>query len=123
MENATKALLIAGSVLVAILLITMGIRIFSSTAGTTDSAQKTMDATAITTFNSQFAGYLNKPITESQCATLIQKLIASNATNKNHYVGWLSTTGDPTSATATAAAGTYKPHYNSGGYIDYIYTE
>ena len=35
MENATKALLIAGSVLIAILLIALGLRIFNSTTDTT----------------------------------------------------------------------------------------
>ncbi len=119
MENATKALLIAGSILIAILLIAMGVKIFSSTSGTTKSAQSTMDATAITTFNTQFIGYLNKQITATQCGALIQKIIASNATNESHHVGWLSQTGDPTSATATD--GIYKAHYNSDGYIDYIY--
>lgn len=117
MENATKALLIAGSVLIAILLIAMGVRLFSSTTGTVNSAQSTMDATAITTFNSQFAGYLNKPITQSQCATLIQKLIASNATNKSHNVNFNG--GNPQNA--TAEAGTYKANYTDNGYIDNIY--
>ena len=62
MENATKALLIAGSVLVAILLIAMGMKIFNSTSETTQQSQATMDATAITTFNTQFTGFLNKEI-------------------------------------------------------------
>ena len=107
MENATKALLIAASVLIAILLIAMGVRIFSSTTGTVDSAQSTMDATAITTFNSQFAGNLNKPITQSKCATLVQKMIASNATNKSHQVTFNG--GNPQSA--TAVAGIYTAEY------------
>lgn len=87
MENATKALLIAGSVLIAILLIAMGVRLFSSTTGTVDSAEKTMDATAITTFNSQFAGYLGENISASKVRTLQQKVIASNAVNQSHQVG------------------------------------
>lgn len=114
MENATKALLIAASVLIAILLIAMGVRIFSSTTGTVDSAQSTMDATAITTFNSQFAGYLNKPITQSQCATLIQKMIASNATNKSHQV----TFNGENPQSAAAVAGTYTAEYRDGYIIN-----
>lgn len=40
MENASKALLIAGSVLVVIVLIAVGMRILNSTAGASESAQK-----------------------------------------------------------------------------------
>lgn len=121
MENATKALIIAGSVLVAILLITMGIRIIGSTKGTVDSAQGTMDATAITTFNSQFTGYLNRPLTTSQCGTLIQKMIASNATNGAHQVKWGADKNKTDPKTATAEEGTYKAGYGNDGYIEYIY--
>lgn len=110
MENATKALLIAGSVLIAILLIAMGIRIFNSTSETTDSAQKTMDATAITTFNSQFTGYLNKQLTASQATTLMQKIIASNAVNTTHKVKFKGSITIP----STALAGTYTAEYTDG---------
>lgn len=41
MENATKALLIAAAVLIAILLIAFGMKIFSSTGDTSAEAQKT----------------------------------------------------------------------------------
>ena len=40
MENASKALIIAGSILVAILIVTMGIFIISNTKGTSESAKK-----------------------------------------------------------------------------------
>lgn len=110
MENATKALLIAGSVLVAILLITMGIRIIGSTKGTVESAQGTMDATAITTFNSQFTGYLNRTLTVSQVNTLEQKIIASNAVNKGKHNVSFTNSGE----------GTYVADYGADGYIKTI---
>ena len=40
MENASKALIIAGSVLIAILIISLGLFIFKSTEGTTDQTKK-----------------------------------------------------------------------------------
>ncbi|HJJ03837.1 MAG TPA: hypothetical protein OIM28_04205 [Clostridiaceae bacterium] len=40
MENASKALIIAGSVLIAILIISLGLFIFKSTEGTTDQTQE-----------------------------------------------------------------------------------
>ena len=44
MENATKALLIAAAVLIVILIIALGMRIFSSTSGATSSATSTGEA-------------------------------------------------------------------------------
>ena len=110
MENATKALLIAGSVLVAILLIALGLRIFDSTSGVTQSSQATMDATAITTFNTQFTGYLNKQITAMQANALEQKVIASNAVNKGKHEVTFTNKG----------AGTYTVTQYDNGYIKAI---
>ena len=80
MENATKALLIAGSVLVAILLIAMGVKIFNSTSETTESAQKTMDATAATQFNQQFVDYNGKQ-KGNKVIDLLNKVLSSNSVN------------------------------------------
>jgi len=44
MENASKALIIAGAILISILLISVGILIFNSTRGFTDNASATDDA-------------------------------------------------------------------------------
>lgn len=118
MENATKALLIAGSVLIAILLIAMGVKIFSSTSSTVESTEATMNATAITSFNAQFTGYLNKSLTASQASTLVQKIIASNAVNKSHKVTFNSSSNIPT----TADAGIYQATVDENtGYITNIY--
>ena len=88
MENATKALLIAGSVLVVLLLIAVGLRIFNSTQGTVKSSETTMDATAIATFNTQFTGYGTNNITKSDALTLLNKIISNNSSNSKHQVGY-----------------------------------
>ena len=44
MENASKALIIAGAILIAILLISLGIIMFNSSSGTTDQAENTSAA-------------------------------------------------------------------------------
>lgn len=118
MENATKALLIAASVLIALLLIAVGLRVFNSTKGTVESAQTTMDATAITTFNTQFSGYLGKLITATQANTLLQKIISSNAVNPTHKVKFC---GLDTLSMGIAESGTYKADTDSNGYIINIY--
>lgn len=80
MENATKALLIAGSVLIAILLITMGIKIFSSTKDTVDSTQTVMDSTAKSMIINQFSPYVGDNKTASEVRTLMNKILAYNST-------------------------------------------
>ncbi len=44
MENASKALIIAGAILISILLISLGIIMFNSSKGTTDQATSTANA-------------------------------------------------------------------------------
>lgn len=99
MENATKALLIAGSVLIAILLIAMGVKIFKSTSGTTEAAQSTMDSTAVTIFNSQFTSYLGKNKSKNDVISLVNKIIASNANTNNREVIININIGDTSSTT------------------------
>lgn len=119
MENATKALLIAGSILIAILLIAIGVRIFNTTSETTTQSQSTMDATAINTFNSQFTGYLGKALNDSRARALIQKMISSNATS-THKVGYggkyiEGSTTDPAKVNLTLiVGGTYTATYTDG---------
>ena len=86
MENASKALIIAGSILVAILLIAMGVRIVVSTNGTTDNVDTTMDATAIATFNNKFIGYIGTNKSRGQVMSLLNAIIASNSTDSAHPV-------------------------------------
>ena len=85
MENASKALLIAGSILIVILLIAMGVKVFTSTQGTTDQTEKAMQSTEVATFNNQFLQFVGTQ-SSSQARALISKVIASNATNKAHTV-------------------------------------
>ena len=80
MENASKALIIAASVLVAILIVSMGIMIFNkaqSAGSTTD-----LDATEITMFNSKFERYANNQ-SGSQVKSLISYAISNANTNKD----------------------------------------
>jgi len=57
MENATKALLIAASVLIAIILIALGLRILGVIKPATDQVGKVSATLEISVFNSQFTKY------------------------------------------------------------------
>lgn len=85
MENASKALLIAGSLLIVILLIAMGVKTFNSTQGTTESVETTMNATEIAIFNSKFTSYLGNNKSKNDVISLVNQIIASNSnTNTNN---------------------------------------
>ena len=76
MENASKALLIAGAILIVILLISLGIYIYSQAQQQVDSVN--MDEQEILAFNNKFAPYLGDNITGAQVNALLQQIIASN---------------------------------------------
>lgn len=81
MENASKALIIAGSILVSILLISLGIVIFNK-ANPRDSEIEEVD---MQTFNQKFLSYEgNKDGAEVR--SLVQKVRANNANDDNKEV-------------------------------------
>ena len=60
MENASKALLIAGAILIAILLIAIGMKVFNSASGVVNSAGSNMSSQEKTMFNKQWDQYSGK---------------------------------------------------------------
>lgn len=61
MENASQALLIAGGVLIAILVISLGVYIFGTASSISEEYDRTMSATEISKFNAKFEGYEKNP--------------------------------------------------------------
>lgn len=112
MENATKALIIAGSVLVAVLIIAMMMKTFNSTTGLQEEQQRSMASTEANMFNNTFSGYLGYEISKSKARALVQKIITSNATSdkKVNFNGSAPNISN-------AEAGIYEPEYDSYGYI------
>ncbi len=83
MENASKALIIAGSILIAILLIAFGVRTFNSTRGASEGVETTMNATEIATFNGKFTKYIGTNKNRGQALALINEVISHNGTMKD----------------------------------------
>ncbi len=80
MENASKALIIAGAILLAILLISLGILIFSQAQ---DVVQNNgMTQAEITAFNAKWTKYEGSQ-KGSVVKTMIQEVMASNADSNN----------------------------------------
>ncbi len=61
MENASQALFMAAGVLIAVMIISIGVYLFSSASTISESYDRTMSATEIQKFNSQFSKYEKNP--------------------------------------------------------------
>lgn len=81
MENATKALLIAAAVLVAILIISLGLAVYNKASSATDSAD--LSATEIQAQNEKFTKYEGTNRRGSEVNALIQTVLNNNLTAKD----------------------------------------
>ena len=81
MENASKALIIAGAILISILLISVAIMVLGSTNGIQEQMGSQMSAQEVRTFNAQFSNYIGTRKTAAQVRQLYQVKQASNANN------------------------------------------
>lgn len=75
MENASKALIIAGAILISILIISLGVLIFNKMGHSAKQAAN-MDEQEIANFNSKITPYVGDNISGSQVNALIQLVIS-----------------------------------------------
>lgn len=79
MENASKALLIAGAILLAILIIAIGMFIYNSAQATVTDSITSMSTSEIEAFNNNFSTYEQKQ-SGSNVKALIGRMIANAKT-------------------------------------------
>ena len=102
MENASKALIIAGAILLSILIISLGIMVYNNAKSTVGEAN--LDSEQAQTYNSKFIMYTGEEITADKVNSLIAAINSNNATNANtisltvpsdttYYTGSKSTDG------------------------------
>ena len=77
MENASKALIIAGAILLAILIISLGILIYQQAAGIVNN--NSMSDVEITQFNTQFTQYEGEK-SGTTVRSLLQEVLSNNMT-------------------------------------------
>ena len=100
MENATKALLIAGAVLIVILLIGVGMLIFNSSTQPVQTAVTQMSAQDKSIFNAQFENYAGVQ-NGTSVRTLLANVISSNAVYDAQVSANTKTTADEISTLRT----------------------
>ena len=81
MENASKALIIAGAILLAIVIISLGLIVVNNVRDTVDKTN--MSEQEIQAFNAKFTAYEGDNVSGSRVNTLIQQVIATNQASYN----------------------------------------
>ena len=103
MENASKALIIAGAILLSILLISLGIMVYNNAKDT--ASKGNLNDTEVQGFNSKFTPFIGTNISANQLNSLLSAVQASNLSEKNsgsgRYIG-VEVTGTVTGATSSA---------------------
>ncbi len=122
MENASKALIIAGAILLAILLISLGILIFNQAQDTVNNGG--MSQAEITAFNNKFLKYEGKQ-KGSVAKSLVNEIIASNADDAMPQIKVKIGSGEATNPTTTSDIDTKKEYTisitsYSSGYVSEI---
>lgn len=127
MENASKALIIAGAILLSILLISLGIMVFTQAQDATKNSG--MGQAQVSTFNSKFSKYEGKKIKGSEVRGLIQEIIASNGDENNQnakpertisVTGAITDTNNTTNIKASKSYEISLTQYNTEGYVTQI---
>ncbi len=77
MENASKALIMAGGVLVAVMILTMGVYLFQAIGSFSQTYDERLQQENTNTFNSKFEQYIRE-INAQEMVTLINLAIQTN---------------------------------------------
>ena len=131
MENASKALIIAGAILLSVLIISLGIMVYNNAKNTVGNAS--LNKQEIESFNSEWMAYEGANKSASEVKSMIQAVNSSNAaeakSGSNRFIT-LTTTGTASTTAASTQPSNVSPSevannktytikvgINSNGYI------
>ena len=123
MENASKALIIAGAILVSILLISIGVLIIDAINPTVDEVGDLGTSTAVQTFNGKLINYEGEGKKVAEVKSLVSAV--NSLKQGSHQVTTIWETGLSTVKLSSKSSYTIEFHYDGDGYIDQvrIYTD
>ncbi len=140
MENASKALLIAAAILIAIVLISLGVMVLGQGSQLVQNAD--MSSTEISAYNEEFKGFLGSNVRGTTVRQLIEKVNQHNRSNNGDLSKQIAIESTSTAnsggntvdldkaattiGTSTISTGysyTVTADYNSGGLISKIYVQ
>jgi hypothetical protein len=99
MENASKALIIAGAILLSIIIISLGIMVVNNARNQIGGAD--LSSTEATAFNSKWEPYEGTTKTLNEVKTLLQAVRTHNATENSTTKRFIMTTNTGTANTTT----------------------
>ena len=102
MENASKALIIAGAILLAILIISLGIMIYNQASGVVNN--NAMSEVDISSFNQKFMQYTGTNVRGSQVNALLSQIQTNNVTYQDDTSRQVKVTVNATKWNGTAPA-------------------
>ena len=114
MENASKALIIAGAILLSILIIAIGMYIYTSAQAQVNNSLTNMNTSEIEGFNSTFSSYEGVQ-TGSSCKALIGRLIS----NANTYKEEPTESGKDDESDYKSVEEDSKAEYSNSTYSEY----
>lgn len=79
MDNASKALIMAGAILIAVMLVSLGVMLFSRAQDVAEDSVGTIDALGVDAYNNQFLQYVGSDIRGTSILQLCSKIEANNA--------------------------------------------
>ena len=102
MENASKALIIAGAILLAILIISLGIMIYQQASGVVNN--NAMSEVDISSFNQKFIQYTGTNVRGAQVNALLNQIQTNNVTYQDDESRQVTVTVSATKWNGTAPA-------------------
>ena len=84
MENASRALVMAGSVLIAILILGALLLMFNSLSSYQNQENQTREMEQIVEFNNQFLPYEKDDLTLMELKSVYNKIVSNNKTNADN---------------------------------------
>lgn len=120
MENASKALIMAGAILIAIMLISIGLVIINSTKGVVDQGTQAAKIIEMQTFNSKFIAYEGEK-KGSEVKQLINLVRASNIEDSEHQIVVFMYNGNISSNIVDTKTYSVSLNYYSLDYLNSMY--
>ena len=100
MENASKALIIAGAILISIVLVSVGVIVVQSL--NPDEALSQMDQQQVDSFNSKFVSAAGSSVRGTVVKTMISNAITSNGNNEDSKQIYIILDGSKTTGVDTS---------------------
>ncbi len=86
MDNASKALIIAGAVLIAVMLVSVGVAIYQQAQGVVDQGKSSMAGLEVTMANAKYSMYEKKGQSRREIEQLLNQVAQGYAQNDEHTV-------------------------------------